>query len=89
MDATLFDRIIPGAGHQPRIFNFKFGCLHNNITLRIESGPPGPACDLVKFTCTQVAIALAIKFSQPGHDNGANRNVNAHPEGIRTGDDRQ
>ena len=58
-------------------------------TDRVEAGSARATRDLVELARAHVAHAAPVVFHQGGHEDRANRHVDAYPQGVRAAHDRQ
>jgi hypothetical protein len=64
-------------------------CLTDHGAARIETLATGPTRDLLEVAHPQETDLLAVEFRELGEKDGANRDVHAHAERVRSGDDLQ
>ena len=63
------------------------GGLHDHRAGGVVAGPPGPAGDLMELPRIEQPAAHAVVLRQRREHDGADRYVDAHPEGVGAADD--
>ena len=78
-----------GLGHRLDVFGHVLRGLDHHGAGGVIAGPAGPAGDLVELAGVQQPGADAVVLAQRGEQHGADRHVDAHPEGVGAADDLQ
>ena len=81
--------IVAGPGQQPLVLHLMLGCLDDHGAGGVEPGPAGPTGDLMELARRELAHSMAVELRQSGEQNGADRHVDPHPEGVRATDHRE
>ncbi len=76
-------------GHRPGVLDRVLGGLDQHGAGGVEPGAPGPPGDLVEFAGVQQPGAGPVELGQRGDHHGADRHVDAHPQGVGAADDLQ
>ena len=85
-DAAALARVVADLGQGALVFDDVLGGLYDDGTDGVEARASGPAGDLVELAGPQVAHARPVVLRQAREENGADRHVDADPEGVGTAD---
>ena len=85
---TLFG-IIGHLGELFEVLHLVVGGLHDHAADGVESGPAGPAGDLMELAGIEQSGAHAVVLRQCREHHGADRDVDADAEGVGAADDLQ
>ena len=80
-------RVIAEATPSLGILNLMLRCLNDNRALSVITCAAGTACNLMKLTRFEDALARAVILGQARHKHRADRHVNAHTQGVSATDD--
>ena len=69
------------------VFDHVLGSLHDDIALRVVTGPAGATRDLAEIPHAENGRLLAVVFPELRKDDGADRYVDAHAERIGAADE--
>ena len=89
--ARIAGRLLSGAQAcaLARGFHLVLGSKDAHETDRVEAGATRAARDLVELSRAHVAHATPVVLDERRHEDGADRHVDPHPEGVRAAHDRQ
>ena len=79
--ATLLG-VVSGLGKSLLVGDDVLGCLGDDVADGVESGPTRATGDLVELTGLQDSGASTVELRQGGEHDGADRHVDADPEGV-------
>ncbi len=82
-------RVIAGLGQGALVLHYVLGRLHHHGAGGVVAGPAGPAGDLVELPRLQQPGLRPVVLGQGGEHYGADRNVDAHAQGVGPADDLQ
>ena len=86
-DATALLGVVARLGEGLLVLDDVLGRLDDDVAHGVEAGPPGPPGDLVELARAQHPLLAAVVLRQRGEQHGADRDVDAHPEGVGAADD--
>lgn len=66
-----------------------FGRLGDDVAAGVEPGPARPAGELLELADAEPAHLASVELRQAGEQDGADGDVDAHPERVGAGDDEE
>ena len=79
-------RVVAGLGRRPRLLDRVLRRLHHHVAGRVEPRAPGAPGDLVELARLQDPLPRTVELGQPGEDHGADRDVDADAQRVRSAD---